>query len=188
MIERRFMGFTRKTLGDVYEGCAGECYYCGDKLSPFGDWEPDHMLPVSQGGTDDLFNLVASCRACNRSKGGRTVDEYRREIILRIEKHLWAALKLIGKVPMPCFHDEQHLLNKAIESACDWARVTEPIFSGEWRNLPRDAYAPHYIKQMSPALLDDPKEAETLNLFEKAYLRALKGINDLSIPESASEN
>jgi hypothetical protein len=33
--------------------------------------EVDHIVPVSQGGTDRLDNLQTACRECNRGKGGR---------------------------------------------------------------------------------------------------------------------
>lgn len=34
--------------------------------------EPDHILPVSRGGTDTLDNIRILCRRCNQSKGNRT--------------------------------------------------------------------------------------------------------------------
>jgi len=34
----------------------------------------DHVLPLSQGGTNDVRNLVACCRKCNRLKGSGPVD------------------------------------------------------------------------------------------------------------------
>jgi 5-methylcytosine-specific restriction endonuclease McrA len=33
--------------------------------------EVDHIIPVSQGGTDELKNLQTLCTACNRAKGNR---------------------------------------------------------------------------------------------------------------------
>lgn len=50
------------------------CHYCGDRS---GDFEIDHMIPVSRGGSDDLDNLVTSCRTCNRQKRDKTVEEFR---------------------------------------------------------------------------------------------------------------
>jgi 5-methylcytosine-specific restriction endonuclease McrA len=34
--------------------------------------EVDHIIPVSQGGTDELENLQTLCCMCNRAKGNRT--------------------------------------------------------------------------------------------------------------------
>lgn len=44
------------------------CVYCG-RRSPEVTLEPDHLLPVAAGGTNDPSNLVTSCWDCNRGKG-----------------------------------------------------------------------------------------------------------------------
>lgn len=51
----------------------GHCFYCGQKSDRL---EVDHVMPVSRGGTSAADNLVASCRACNASKGAKTLDEW----------------------------------------------------------------------------------------------------------------
>jgi len=60
-------------VGKVIARDGGKCAYCGsqDKLGA------DHVLPLSRGGTNDEANLVACCESCNKSKGGRTVEEWR---------------------------------------------------------------------------------------------------------------
>lgn len=58
----------------VAERDGGVCVYCGDKNGPF---EFDHKLPWSRGGRHELENLVFSCKSCNRSKGARTIEEWR---------------------------------------------------------------------------------------------------------------
>jgi biotin operon repressor len=52
------------------------CRYCGDAAPQM---EVDHVHPVSAGGTDDPQNLVAACRACNRSKGAKLISEWVRK-------------------------------------------------------------------------------------------------------------
>src|SRR5215475_538634 len=49
------------------------CRYCGGPAS-----EVDHYQPFSRGGLTIDSNLVAACVYCNRSKGDRTVEEWRR--------------------------------------------------------------------------------------------------------------
>lgn len=48
-----------------------ECWYC---------WAPaqvrDHVVPPSQGGTDDPGNLVPACVRCNQSKSSRTPEQW----------------------------------------------------------------------------------------------------------------
>jgi len=64
------------TVNEVYDKNDGYCWHCGKKLSfqnygksgERGAWEIDHSIPLAQGGTDHLNNLVPSCIACNRSK------------------------------------------------------------------------------------------------------------------------
>ncbi len=44
-----------------------KCYFCG-KSMPYNKVSIDHYLPKSMGGTDEVFNLVTSCKSCNGSK------------------------------------------------------------------------------------------------------------------------
>lgn len=39
---------------------------------PKSQIDVDHRVPKRQGGTDDLWNLQAMCKHCNRSKGAKT--------------------------------------------------------------------------------------------------------------------
>jgi 5-methylcytosine-specific restriction endonuclease McrA len=48
------------------------CVYCGGP----GPFEVDHIVPVSRGGSDDMANLAAACRPCNRSKGSLLLEEW----------------------------------------------------------------------------------------------------------------
>lgn len=64
----------------VFERDNYTCCYCGEKG---GILEMDHVIPFSKGGTDDISNLVTSCRKCNRQKKDRSVNEFK----LWREKH-----------------------------------------------------------------------------------------------------
>ena len=44
---------------------------------PFRVMDVDHILPRSRGGTDAAGNLQLLCSGCNRSKGSRTMAEWR---------------------------------------------------------------------------------------------------------------
>ena len=55
-----------------------ECLCPGcDMYFPFSMFKVDHMLPKSKGGTDHSDNLQLLCSHCNRSKGSRTMAEWR---------------------------------------------------------------------------------------------------------------
>lgn len=51
---------------------SGLCAYCCIDLTAEpgqpNSYEPDHVLPVSRGGSDDIANLIPSCFSCNRKK------------------------------------------------------------------------------------------------------------------------
>jgi len=73
----------RRQRADIYERDGHACRYCGwteaDKALT-GDYvgaalSLDHVIPVSQDGTDDYENLVTCCTVCNRLKGDRTPEQ-----------------------------------------------------------------------------------------------------------------
>ena len=60
----------------LYGEQEGVCAGCETHF-PFRVMDVDHMLPRSKGGTDHPDNLQLLCSGCNRSKGGRTMAEWR---------------------------------------------------------------------------------------------------------------
>lgn len=64
----------------LYLRDGGSCYFCKRPLV-FGKVSLDHYQPRSAGGTDDVFNLVTSCKACNGLKRNQVPEDCK-------EKHL----------------------------------------------------------------------------------------------------
>ena len=60
----------------LYGEQEGVCAGC-DTHFPFRVMDVDHILPRSRAGTDHPDNLQLLCSGCNRSKGGRTMAEWR---------------------------------------------------------------------------------------------------------------
>ena len=60
----------------LYGEQEGVCAGCTTHF-PFRVMDVDHILPRSKGGTDHASNLQLLCSGCNRSKGGRTMAEWR---------------------------------------------------------------------------------------------------------------
>ena len=50
-----------------------KCFYCGKTVS---DFEVEHMLPKSRGGSNRIDNLTLSCHDCNEKKGTLTAEEF----------------------------------------------------------------------------------------------------------------
>jgi 5-methylcytosine-specific restriction endonuclease McrA len=50
------------------------CWICGAPAT-----EVDHVVPLATGGTDHPANLRPACRHCNRSRGAKSVETWRRE-------------------------------------------------------------------------------------------------------------
>lgn len=51
------------------------CVYCLSDISE--EASPDHIIPISQGGTSDPENVQLTCRRCNKSKGALSDADYR---------------------------------------------------------------------------------------------------------------
>jgi len=60
----------------LYGEQEGVCLGC-DTHFPFKVMEVDHILPKSRGGTDHFENLQLLCTHCNKSKGSKTMAEWR---------------------------------------------------------------------------------------------------------------
>ena len=70
---------TGKEIADLRIKQAGICAYCkrGAKLTI------DHVIPVTQGGLNDISNIVLCCRRCNSSKNNKTPEQWKHRWYLR---------------------------------------------------------------------------------------------------------
>ena len=59
---------------DVFRRDRFTCQYCGEQ-PPNVVLEVDHIVPVVDGGDNDILNLVAACRPCNRGKGKKRLEQ-----------------------------------------------------------------------------------------------------------------
>jgi 5-methylcytosine-specific restriction endonuclease McrA len=74
-LEKNAVGsFTAEDLREIYEEQRGLCFYCNTDLSE--QFEVDHYVPLSKGGSNDRRNLRLACRSCNRSKGNKLPERF----------------------------------------------------------------------------------------------------------------
>jgi 5-methylcytosine-specific restriction endonuclease McrA len=64
---------TAEQLAALWEEFKHRCAYCGEG----GALTLDHIVPLSRGGTNGIDNCAPACWWCNRSKGDRTLEEWR---------------------------------------------------------------------------------------------------------------
>ncbi len=57
----------------------GRCYVCDNELDIL-HFEAGHVVPFSQGGTDNIDNLRSICLQCNRGMGVENLNDYKRKI------------------------------------------------------------------------------------------------------------
>lgn len=63
----------------VYNKYHGRCAYCGREIA-YKDMQVDHFIPQRNGGTDDIENLMPSCRTCNHYKRAESLESFRNMI------------------------------------------------------------------------------------------------------------
>ena len=59
---------------EVFKRDSFTCQYCG-RSAPDVILEVDHIIPVAEGGTNDIVNLITSCKDCNRGKGKKQLSD-----------------------------------------------------------------------------------------------------------------
>lgn len=62
--------FSAREWYDLWMKYDRRCAACG----LVKDVIPDHVVPVSKGGTSDISNIQPLCIPCNSSKGTRIID------------------------------------------------------------------------------------------------------------------
>jgi 5-methylcytosine-specific restriction endonuclease McrA len=89
-LPRRQVRFSRF---NIYSRDRNTCQYCGRK-HPRSELNLDHVVPRSQGGLSRWENVVCSCHACNRRKGGRTPEQARMRLLRSPRRPEWTPFML----------------------------------------------------------------------------------------------
>ena len=86
----------------VWEDYGRMCHYCDKPIPRPGTkggrgTQFDHKHAQSLGGSDDLSNLVVSCKVCNREKGNKTYLQFLQDRRNQARKQLLRLSKLLAR-------------------------------------------------------------------------------------------
>ncbi len=84
-VPRRHVRFSRH---NIYLRDSNDCQFCGKRFSR-SDLNLDHVIPRSLGGKTNWDNVVTSCIACNRRKGGKSPHEVGMKLIRHPTRPRW---------------------------------------------------------------------------------------------------
>lgn len=76
------MALSKAVRQTVYEKYNGHCAYCGRKIA-YEDMQVDHFVAKrawTESGTDEISNLMPSCRMCNHYKRANPLEVFRKYI------------------------------------------------------------------------------------------------------------
>lgn len=73
---------------NVFARDKNTCQYCRKHL-PRSELNLDHVIPRSKGGMSTWENVVCSCFACNRKKGGMLLEEARLRLMKKPVQPEW---------------------------------------------------------------------------------------------------
>lgn len=76
----------KETRIKVYSKYDGHCAYCGKHLE-YNDMQVDHFAPFYLcGDNQNIDNLMPSCRQCNFYKNTYTINKFRGELKLLVDR------------------------------------------------------------------------------------------------------
>ena len=79
MSETPRVRFSKEVRRKVHEKCNGHCAYCGQKIT-MSQMQIDHVHSLRKGGSNEMDNLLPSCRSCNFMKSTSTLEDFRKHI------------------------------------------------------------------------------------------------------------
>lgn len=67
--------FSPKLRFEVFRRDRFLCQMCHKNGAPDAVLHVEHIIPISDGGTNDITNLITICTECNHGKGARRLSE-----------------------------------------------------------------------------------------------------------------
>ncbi len=99
------MSISKEKRIAVYNKYGGHCAYCGRKIE-YKEMQVDHFIPQRgylQNGSDEIENLMPSCRMCNHYKRANPLELFRTYIEeipykLRTNNYIYKVGKAYGLI------------------------------------------------------------------------------------------
>jgi 5-methylcytosine-specific restriction endonuclease McrA len=73
-VKSKRISISKQLRFEVFKRDKFTCQYCG-RSAPDVILNVDHIIPVSQGGTNDIMNLITSCFDCNNGKRAKLLSD-----------------------------------------------------------------------------------------------------------------
>ena len=129
---------TKGTRFAIFERDGFQCQYCG-RLVPDVILQLDHIIPHSQGGSDDPDNLITACQACNIGKGAKTVTVQR-----EAQKSLDDLTE--RREQIAAYYQYQKALEDQLDIETQGALDYFAVHAREWHRMPEEASVRRFIR------------------------------------------
>jgi hypothetical protein len=162
-------GISKKIRFEVFKRDKFTCQYCGAK-SPEVVLNVDHINPVTNGGTNEILNLITSCFSCNSGKSDRTladtsvVEKQRKQLELLQERREQIELMLEWKKSLSSFDSD--IVDMIVEY------INSKILPLSLNENGKQSVAKWLIK------FDTEKILEAIDISAKQYLKYENGALD----------
>ena len=127
MGENKRKSIPKSVRFEVFKRDSFKCQYCSAS-APDVILEVDHIVPVAEGGENDMMNLITSCRDCNRGKGKKkltdrqTIEKQKTELDDLNERRQKMEMMLQWKCDLLNFESEMvNAIDLLICSMTSWA-------------------------------------------------------------------
>lgn len=156
----------KKIRFEVFKRDSFKCQYCGES-APNVLLHVDHIDPVANGGSNDIFNLTTSCQPCNSGKGKTLLSD--QNVLAKSKSQLDLLQERKEQIDMMFeWHGSlKNLKDETLDKVCDY-----------WNNLTK-----HYTinvtgredlsKLLEKYSLDEVLNA--INIASKTYFKSSNG-------------
>lgn len=133
------MSVSTRTRFEVFKRDGFTCQYCGRHRDEDGvKLHIDHVIPVKEGGGDEIENLVTACQDCNLGKAAKLLDD--RAPVTPIEQRVHALVERRRRLEE--YVAEKAKLDADVNRAWDywfdvWGAETLPKYHCPWKSTIR---------------------------------------------------